>query len=228
VFAGKASKLEMPGELSARAEELKAAGRALVAVGVEGKGIGLVALGDTIRPEAAEAIRRLHEVGVRHAVMLTGDHAGSAKSVAAAVGLDSFHADLLPEDKLRILSETQRVHGPVAMVGDGVNDAPALASAAVGIAMGGAGSDVAMETADVVLLSDDLSRLPAAVGLARKARRIIAQNLTIALGVIAVVAPLAALGFTRLSVAVLLHEGSTIVVVLNSLRLLRADRYSRK
>lgn len=228
VFAGKASMLKGDESYQAAVGRLKGEGKALVAVGVDGVAIGVVALGDTPRPKAQEAVTDLRRAGVLHAAMLTGDHEGSAKAVAAMTGVDGYHADLLPEDKLRLIEEMAGKYGPVAMVGDGVNDAPALAKAAVGIAMGGTGagggggaSDVALETADVVLLSDDISKLPRAIELGRKARAIVTQNLVIALGVIAVVAPLSAMGFTRLSVAVLLHEGSTIVVVLNSLRLLR-------
>ena len=152
--------------------------------------------------------------------MLTGDRAAVAATVAAQVGVDEFHGDLLPKDKLDRVTALQQKYGPLAMVGDGVNDAPALAIATVGIAMGGAGTDVAMETADVALMADDLAKLPDAISLGRFSRHIVRQNLFIALGVIGVLAPLAALGFTYLGVAVLFHEGSTVVVVLNSLRLL--------
>src|SRR5262249_23935023 len=140
--------------------------------------------------------------------------------IADEIGADEFHAGLLPEQKLDIVRALQLRHGPSAMVGDGVNDAPALATAAVGIAMGGAGTDVAIETADVALMADDLRKPPDAIGLSLFSRKIIKQNLTIALGVIAILAPLSALGFTYLGIAVLFHEGSTVVVVLNSLRLL--------
>jgi len=140
--------------------------------------------------------------------------------MAREIGVDEHHAELLPEQKLQLVQQLQRKYGPLAMVGDGVNDAPALASATVGIAMGGAGTDVAIETADVALMADDLAKLPDAIGLSRFSRRIIKQNLFIALGVIALLAPAAAMGFAYLGVAVLFHEGSTVVVVLNSMRLL--------
>lgn len=221
VFAGKPSLIQGGAEFDRLVEEAKATGAAIVALSVDGVAAGLIMLADTPRASAKAAVDRMRGLGIRHVTMLTGDHGGAAAAVAAATGVSDARADLLPEDKLRILRELEKEHGPVAMVGDGVNDAPALAQAAVGIAMGGAGSDVAMETADVVLLGGDLVRLPAALHLAKRARRVIRQNLVIALGVIGVVAPLAAMGFTKLSVAVLLHEGSTIVVVLNSLRLLR-------
>lgn len=198
-----------------------------VAVSIDGAPAGLIVLTDTLRPEAPEALRQLRRPmhqgggGAEAAVMLTGDRAAAAADVARTVGLDAVYADLLPEDKLERLRGLRGRFGSVAMVGDGVNDAPALAQADVGIAIGGAGSDVAIDTADIVLLSHDLRRLVETVRLARRSRRIIRQNLVIALGVIAVVAPLAALGFAHLSMAVLLHEGSTVVVVLNALRLLR-------
>jgi Cd2+/Zn2+-exporting ATPase len=153
-------------------------------------------------------------------MMLTGDRRAVADSIARELGVDEHHAELLPENKLALVQTLQERYGPLAMVGDGVNDAPALASASVGIAMGGAGTDVAIETADVALMADDLRKLPDAIALARFSRRIIKQNLFIALGVIAVLAPLAALGYTYLGVAVLFHEGSTVVVVLNAMRLL--------
>ena len=152
--------------------------------------------------------------------MLTGDRASVADAIAKDLGIDEHHAELLPEDKLQRVRDLQDRYGPIAMVGDGVNDAPALAAATVGIAMGSAGTDVAIETADVALMGDDLAKLPDAISLSRFARTIIRQNLVIALGTISVLAPLAALGYAYLGVAVLFHEGSTIVVVLNSLRLL--------
>jgi len=153
-------------------------------------------------------------------VMLTGDNAGAAEAVAKAVGLDEFHASLLPEEKLERVSALVNEHERVAMVGDGVNDAPALAAATIGVAMGAAGSDAALETADVALLNDDLSRMPQAVALAKFARRIVLENLVIALGVISLLAPAAAAGYASIGWAVVFHEGSTVIVVLNALRLL--------
>jgi len=153
-------------------------------------------------------------------VMLTGDNERVAAAIARAVGLTDFRANLLPEDKVAAVQALLREYGRVAMVGDGVNDAPALATATVGIAMGGAGSDVVLETADVALMADDLSRLPFVVGLSRQAHRIIRQNLVISLGVIALLIPGGLFGLAGIGLAILLHEGSTLLVVANGLRLL--------
>ena len=196
------------------------AGHMLAQVSVDDRPVGVIALADAPRPNAADTIAALHEMGVRPCIMLTGDRAAVAAPIAEALGIDQVHADLLPQDKVTLIRDLQHKHGPMAMIGDGVNDAPALATAAVGIAMGGAGTDVAIETADVALMGDDLSKLPQAIALSRFSRRIITQNLVIALGVISILAPLASLGYAYLGVAVMFHEGSTVVVVLNSMRLL--------
>ncbi|WP_428938605.1 heavy metal translocating P-type ATPase [Fontivita pretiosa] len=180
----------------------------------------VIGLADRPRDNAARTIARLRQIGIARTIMLTGDSRQVADAIARQVGVDEHHGDLLPEDKVRIIREAQQRYGPIAMVGDGVNDAPAMATAAVGVAMGGAGTDVAIETADVALMADDLEKLPDAIGLSRFSRRIIMQNLFIALGVILVLAPLSALGYTYLGVAVLFHEGSTVLVVLNAMRLL--------
>jgi len=209
------------------AEALKAQGKTVVALSEGERSLGLIALADEPRPGVREMIEQLHRMGVRHTVMLTGDNARTAAAIARRVGLDHHLADLLPEAKLVKIRELEAEHRYVAMVGDGVNDAPALATATVGIAIGATtgegagGSDVAIETADIVVLGKNLHRLAEAVGVSRFSRRIIQQNLLIALGVIATVAPIAALGGAPISVAVLLHEGSTVVVVLNALRILR-------
>jgi Cd2+/Zn2+-exporting ATPase len=158
--------------------------------------------------------------GIERVVMLTGDNARVARAIAKQVGVDEFRAELLPEDKVRVIKELKEEIGPVAMVGDGVNDAPALATATVGIAMGAAGTDVAMETADVVLMSDNLQNIVFALALSRHARRVIYQNLTFALAVI-IVLVVCALGFSLLlPIGVVGHEGSTVLVCLNGLRLL--------
>ena len=186
----------------------------------DGHPLGVIVLADAPRANAHDVIAALHDQGIDHCIMLTGDRKAVAEPVAKLLGIDQIRSDLMPDEKLKIIGELQAQYGDVAMIGDGVNDAPALAAASVGVAMGGAGADVAIETADIALMSDDLMKLPNAIALARFTRRVITQNLTIALGVIAVLAPLAALGYTRLGVAVLFHEGSTVIVVLNALRLL--------
>jgi Cd2+/Zn2+-exporting ATPase len=180
----------------------------------------LVAVADTLRPAAAGAVADLKRLGVERIVMLTGDNAIVARAIGDALGIADVRADLLPEEKLAIVAELKR-EGPVAMVGDGVNDAPALATASLGVAMGGAGTDVALETADVVLMGDDLSRLPYAIELGRKTRRVIVQNLGFALAVIAVLVASTLTVGIPLPLGVVGHEGSTVLVVLNGLRLLR-------
>ncbi|MEA2710236.1 MAG: Zn2+/Cd2+-exporting ATPase, partial [Phycisphaerales bacterium] len=195
-------------------------GKSVVVIGIDDTAVGVIGLSDRPRPHARETIDRLHQLGVTHTIMLTGDHKNVAEQIAREIGVDEWHAELLPQDKLALVKQLEQRYGPLAMVGDGVNDAPALASATVGIAMGGAGTDVAIETADIALMADDLRKLPDAIALSRFSRRIIRQNLFIALGVIALLAPAAAMGFAYLGVAVLFHEGSTVVVVLNSMRLL--------
>lgn len=206
--------------LRSAVETFAAQGKSSVGVSVDGRGVAVIALADRPRDNAAATISRLKRIGIKRVIMLTGDRSEVAKDIGRQLGVDEIHAQLLPEQKLDIVRSLRERYGLIAMIGDGVNDAPALATADVGIAMGGAGTDVALETADVALMGDDLARLPSAIGLSRFSRRIIAQNLVIALGTIAVLAPLAALGYAMLGVAVLFHEGSTVVVVLNSLRLL--------
>jgi Cd2+/Zn2+-exporting ATPase len=201
--------------------QLQAAGKTIMLVAVDGKLVGVLGLADTLRAEARTAMAELKKMGVRQTIMLTGDNDRVAAAIAQQVGLTDYRAELLPEDKLKIIRELTEKYGSVAMVGDGVNDAPALANATVGIAMGGAGTDVALETADVALMGDNLSKLPFAVGLGAATRTIIKQNLVIALGVIALLALSALLGLTSIGVAILFHEGSTLVVVANALRLLR-------
>jgi Zn2+/Cd2+-exporting ATPase len=181
---------------------------------------GIIGVADVLRPDAPAVVKRLKEVGVERVVMLTGDHEEVAAAIAAQAGVDAYHASLLPEDKLRIIKEEEAAYGPIAMVGDGVNDAPALAAATIGMAMGAAGTDVALETADVVLMSDDLTRIPYAIGLSRQTRRTLVQNLAFALGVIVILVG-AVLGVgLALPLSVIGHEGSTVIVSLNGLRLL--------
>ena len=182
--------------------------------------LGVIGIADVVRPDAPAVVQRLKAYGVEHVVMLTGDNQRVAQAIAAQVGVDEFFADLLPEDKMQLLKDLARRYGPVAMVGDGVNDAPALATADIGIAMGAAGTDVAMETADIVLMADDLQKIPYVIALSRKTRKTLVQNLVFAMGMI-VVLILAVLGFNlALPLSVIGHEGSTVLVSLNGLRML--------
>ena len=203
-----------------KAESLQQSGKTLMWIAEDKIAIGLIALADTLRKEAASTMQALKKMGVEHTIMLTGDNSRSASAIAAQVGLTDFRADLMPENKLTIIRELVKEYGQVAMIGDGVNDAPALANATVGIAMGGAGTDVALETADVALMGDDLSKLPFAVGLGRATRNIIMQNLFISLGVIAFLVVASLTGIVSIGIAVIFHEGSTLLVVANALRLL--------
>jgi Zn2+/Cd2+-exporting ATPase len=181
--------------------------------------LGAIAIADVLRADAASVVRQLRTNGIERLVMVTGDNTRVARAIAKQAGVDEFHADLLPEDKVRVIKELKAI-GPVAMIGDGVNDAPALATATVGVAMGAAGTDVAMETADVVLMSDNLQNIVFALALSRHARRVIYQNLSFALGVI-IILIISALGFSLLlPIGVIAHEGSTVLVCLNGLRML--------
>jgi Cd2+/Zn2+-exporting ATPase len=189
-------------------------------VSQSGKFIGVIGLADTLRKDIDKTMAKLRQLGVEHLVMLTGDKKSVAEKIATQSGLTDVEAELLPEDKLTRINALQQKFGNIGMVGDGVNDAPALATATVGIAMGGAGTAVALETADVALMADDVSKLPFAVGLSRFANNIIRQNVVIALGVIVLLIIATFVGILELPLAVLFHEGSTIVVVLNALRLL--------
>ncbi|HEY3367631.1 MAG TPA: heavy metal translocating P-type ATPase [Symbiobacteriaceae bacterium] len=211
----------VPSDLvKARLEGLFESGLTTMVVIAGGQLLGILGLADTPRPEARAALNMLRRIGVKRIVMLTGDNRRAAQAVGDTVGVDEVRAELLPEDKLRIIKELREQYGPVAMVGDGVNDAPALAAATVGIAMGGVGSDVAMETADVVLMADELEKISEAINLARKARYTVLQNLIFAVGVITVLVGTVLFGSITLPLAVVGHEGSTILVAFNGLKLL--------
>lgn len=208
--------------LHSQAMELQQSGKTVVWVIRENQVLGLIAIADQVRPDAARAIAALKKLGIQHLIMLTGDNQETAYSMAQAVGIHEVHAELLPEDKLHLIRQLQQRYGTVAMVGDGINDAPALAQATVGIAMGAAGSDVALETADIVLMTDRLERIATAVQLGRRSQRIVKQNIAFALSFIVLLLVANAAGSMTLPLGVIGHEGSTVLVTLSGLRLLRS------
>lgn len=200
---------------------LQSEGKTVMIVGTDSRQFGVIAMADEVRPASAVAIKALHDAGVRHTIMLTGDNTATAKAMSAQVGVDDFRAELLPQDKVSVMQDLLRKYVKVAMIGDGINDAPALALSTVGIAMGGSGTDTAMETADIVLMADDLTKLPFTITLSRKSLAIIRQNITFSL-VIKTIAVLAVFpGWLTLWLAILADMGASIIVTLNSLRLLR-------
>ncbi len=210
----------VPQEIDGQMAELETKGNTAMNVHRDGKYLGIIAVMDVARPEAKATLAALKEIGIKKMVMLTGDHQKVADAVAAEIGITDPLGSLLPEDKVAAIERLRAEEGMVAMIGDGVNDAPAMAKSTVGIAMGAAGSDVALETADVALMADRLDNLPFAIGLSRKAKSIIKQNLIISLGMVVILIPLTLLGIAEIGPAVIAHEGSTLVVVGNALRLL--------
>lgn len=210
----------LPPPVQAALDGFAARGRSVMIVRHGEAWLGVLGLLDPPRPSVPATLDRLRALHLSPLVMLTGDHAGVGDAIGREVGVDEVRADLLPEDKVVAIRELMAAHGTVVMVGDGVNDAPALAASTVGIAMGGAGTAAALETADAALMGDDLARLPWAIGLARRTRQIVRQNLVIAGGVMLVLLVLAATGILTIGPAVIGHEGSTLVVIANALRLL--------
>ncbi len=205
-----------PGPLAGAVARLQDAGSTVVVV-EHGPVLGLIAVGDELRPDASHVVAALRRLGVKQVVMLTGDNARTARALGSAAGVDRVHAELLPEDKARIVAEL-RTRGHTAMVGDGINDAPALATADVGIAMGAMGSDVAIETADVALMGEELGHLPEALAHAQRSDRIMGQNLALSGATIAGLIPLAALGGLGLAAVVAAHELAEVVVIANGMR----------
>ena len=218
----------LPAEVGRVVEKLESDGRTVMVVKSGDEFLGALGVMDTPRSSARKVIQDLHRLGIERTVMLTGDNQRVADAVADYVGIREARGNLLPEAKVAAIAELARSSTRVAMVGDGVNDAPAMAKATVGIAMGAAGSDVALETAGVALMADDLHALPFAVGLSRAARRIIQQNLWASLGMVAFLVPATIFGLAGIGAAVALHEGSTLVVVANALRLLAYRDRRRK
>ena len=195
-------------------------GQTVMLVAYKNEIIGLISAMDVPRATAIGTLKKLKAIGIKRMVMLTGDHQNVGDAIAKQIGLTEAKGNLLPEDKVEAVKELMQRDGKIAMVGDGVNDAPAMAYSTVSVAMGAAGSDVALETADVALMSDKIEMLPFVIGLSRESRRIIKQNVWISLGVVAILVPVTILGLTNIGLAVAFHEGSTLIVVLNALRLL--------
>ena len=222
--AGKLNWLKSEGlifdaDLSEKADAFLLSGKTVIGIGDEKKVWGLLAVADALRPTASAAIKELRDLGVSPLVMLSGDHPKVVGQIAGELGME-FQGGLLPEDKLRLIETLRKEHGSIGMIGDGMNDAPSLAAADVGFSLGGAGTDVALETADIVLLADDLRRLPYAIGLARRTQQIIRQNLILAFSVMGGLLVATMLTTLPLPLAVVGHEGSTVAVILNGLRLL--------
>jgi Cd2+/Zn2+-exporting ATPase len=207
--------------LHERLDELQLRGSTPVLVSHGGAPLGVIGLADELRDSGRETVTGLRAAGVSRVVMLTGDSRRNAEAIAAAAGVDEAHAELLPADKVDRLARLRTAYGPVAMVGDGINDAPALAAADVGIAMGAAGTDVALETADVALMADDLSRLPYVIRLGRRTLARVRQNVAIAIGLKLAFVVLAATGVATIWMAVLADTGASLIVTANGLRLLR-------
>ncbi len=215
------SGVQVPADVIEQVAQLEKSGRTTMIVSQGAQVVGVLGLADVPRENVGQVMQALRRQGIEHLVMLTGDNRQVAQNIAQQVGLTDAQAELMPEDKLDAIKALEKQYGVIAMIGDGVNDAPALATATVGIAMGGAGTAVALETADVALMADDLNKLPFAVGLSRFSRQIVMQNLLISLGVIGLLIVTSVFGWVQLGIAVVLHEGSTLVVVGNALRLLR-------
>jgi len=208
-------------EVETKLADLERAGKTTVILGTDTQAIGIIAIADQMREEVPEVLQSLKTVKVRKLVMLTGDNLGTAEAIAGRLGIDEYLADLLPEDKVEQVRQLTGRYDTVAMVGDGVNDAPALAAASIGIAMGAAGTDQALETADVALMGDELSQLPFAVRLGQRAVQTIKQNISLSLAIKALFLALAIPGYATLWMAVGADMGASLLVVFNGLRLLR-------
>lgn len=196
-------------------------GKTVMIIGAEQHILGIIAVADEVRETSKEVIQKLNQLGIKKTIMLTGDNKGTADAIGASVGVSDIQSELLPQDKLDYMKQLRSEFGNVAMVGDGVNDAPALAASTVGIAMGGAGTDTALETADIALMADDLRKLPFTVKLSRKALNIIKANITFAIAIKFIALLLVIPGWLTLWIAILSDMGATVLVALNSLRLIR-------
>ena len=219
VYLGKPEEDGLPASVAAQLGRLEDDAKTVAVLTVDGQPAALLAVADQMRPEAPEAVAALHRAGIRPVLMLTGDNDRVAAAAAAHSGLDGWRAGLLPHDKTEAVTSLRAEHGAIAMVGDGVNDAPALATADVGIAMGAIGTDVALETADVALMADDLAKLPQAIALSHRARRVIRQNIAMSVAAVAVLVTAALAGWLSLTAGLLLNEGTALFIIANALRL---------
>ncbi len=210
----------LPDDIKKQAEDLESKGNTTMLVQQNDTYIGIVTLMDVARQDAKDSLAQLSKIGIRKMIMLTGDNQKVAEAIAKEIGITDAWGNLLPEQKVEAIEKLRTAEKKVAMVGDGVNDAPAMAKSTVGIAMGAAGSDVALETADIALMADKLENLPFAIGLSKKAHDIIKQSLVISFGMVVLLIPLTISGIAHIGPAVIGHEGSTLVVVFNALRLL--------
>lgn len=213
--------LIIPNAIQSHIKDMQTQGKTVMLLGTEQEIKGLISVADQLRESSINVIKRLHKLGIQKTIMLTGDNIAAGKTIGEQVGLSEVKAELLPHDKLTAIKSLRESYGRVAMVGDGVNDAPALASATVGIAMGGAGTDTALETADIALMADDLTKLPYTIRLSRKTLRIIKQNVSFALGLKLLALILIVPGWLTLWLAIFADMGATLIVVANSLRLLK-------
>lgn len=214
-------------ETNQRIEELQKQGKTVMVLGTEQQILALIAVADEVRDSSTVVIKQLHEIGIKKTIMLTGDNQATAEAIGRRLNVTDVKADLMPQDKLDYIKQLRKDYGKVAMIGDGVNDAPALAASTVGIAMGGAGTDTALETADIALMADDLSKLPYTIRLSRKTLAIIKQNITFSLGIKLLALVLIVPGWLTLWLAIFADMGATLIVTLNSLRLLKVRGNNR-
>ena len=218
------SSLEKSQSISQTYQSLQKQGKTAMLFGTESNILAIIAVADEIRESSKEVIAQLHKLGIAHTIMLTGDNNDTAQFIGKEIGVSDIKAELMPEDKLTYIKELKQTYGKVAMIGDGVNDAPALAASTVGIAMGGAGTDTALETADVALMGDDLKKLPFIVNLSRKTLKIIKQNITFSLGIKLLALLLVLPGWLTLWIAIVADMGATLLVTLNGLRLMKVKK----
>lgn len=211
----------IPTDIMKRIVFLQKQGKTVMVLGLEKEILTLIAVADEVREQSKEVIEKLHQIGIKKTVMLTGDNKATGEAIGKKLGVTEIHSELLPEDKLALIKNLRKNGESVGMIGDGVNDAPALAASSVGIAMGGAGTDTALETADIALMADDLSKLPFTIRLSRRTLMIIKQNITFSLGIKVLALLLIVPGWLTLWMAIFADMGTTLIVTLNSLRLLR-------